>query len=198
MKNCRKCKEDKRDYEFSKCSRNKDGLTSYCKYCISKSSKNWYIRNKEHKDRKSREWLKENGERFKEYRAAWEEENRYRRKKYLSEWYQLNKTEISKKHREWWDSNPDKRRLYKHKYYVSLKDQMGVVSPDIIEKLSKEQDGMCYYCQEKLDKWHLEYMVPVSRGGLHDDKNLCLSCPFCNLRKHTKTVEEFLAEKEEI
>ncbi len=36
-------------------------------------------------------------------------------------------------------------------------------------------------------------MVPLSRGGTNGRENLCLSCPDCNLRKGTKTVNEFLS-----
>jgi 5-methylcytosine-specific restriction endonuclease McrA len=34
--------------------------------------------------------------------------------------------------------------------------------------------------------------LPVSRGGTHARENLCCACPTCNLRKGTRTEEEFL------
>ncbi len=196
-KECRRCKETKSAEEFSKSSRNKDGLISYCKECDSKYGKDWYARNKESNKQRSLKWAKENKEKFKEYQKKWDEENKEVRRRYQAKWYQENKKKVSANQKTWWDKNPDKRKLYKHKYYGKLRDQLGEVSSDIIEKLRIEQDNLCYYCDKKLDSWHLEHMVPVSRGGLHDDSNLCLSCPSCNLRKQTKTAEKFIQQLEE-
>jgi 5-methylcytosine-specific restriction endonuclease McrA len=38
---------------------------------------------------------------------------------------------------------------------------------------------------------HLDHVIPLAWGGLHDISNLCLACPTCNLRKHIKTGDEF-------
>ncbi len=197
-KNCRKCKEDKSVAEFSKSARNKDGLRSYCKACDSKVSKRWYSNNKQSNKERSQRWLAENKEVFREYQKSWEEENKKSRRNYHASWYQNNKERISRNHKEWWNNNPHKRRLYKNKYYGKIRNQGGEVSPDIIEKLFLIQNNLCYYCEGFLEEFHLEHMVPISRGGLHDDNNLCLSCPPCNLKKHTKTAEEFMADKEGI
>lgn len=53
------------------------------------------------------------------------------------------------------------------------------------------QDGRCFYCKEILTTWHIDHMSPLFRGGRHSKDNLCLSCPTCNRRKHTKTTQEF-------
>lgn len=64
--------------------------------------------------------------------------------------------------------------------------------PDLIEDiLWEEQKGKCFYCKSKLDIFHVDHKIPLSRGGLHDENNLCLACPSCNLKKHAKTEEEF-------
>jgi len=197
FKSCRKCKENKPAAEFSKSSRNKDGLISYCKSCDSKASKKWYRNNKQRNKERSQRWLEENKEKFNRYRKNWEQENKEARRNYQADWYQKHKDVTAASQKKWWAANPDKRKLYKHRYYGKLRNQLGHVSSDIIEKLFKEQDGLCYYCRKKpKEEWHLEHMFPVSRGGFHDDRNLCLSCPRCNLRKHTKTAEEFLALSE--
>lgn len=63
-------------------------------------------------------------------------------------------------------------------------------------QLLEEQDNRCYYCDRDLDEWHQEHMTPLSRGGSDDISNIAISCPSCNLKKNTKTAEEFLAEGE--
>ncbi len=63
---------------------------------------------------------------------------------------------------------------------------------DIIEKL-KEQNYLCYYCGDSLESnYHVDHMIPLSRGGSNGRDNICISCPTCNLRKNRKTAEEFI------
>ena len=63
-----------------------------------------------------------------------------------------------------------------------------------VEQKFIEQQGLCFYCDKDLNSigFHREHMVPLSRGGTNDRDNLCLSCPNCNLRKGSKTADEFL------
>ncbi len=64
-----------------------------------------------------------------------------------------------------------------------------------LRNLMREQDGKCFYCKKKLKQHHVEHKIPISRGGTHSKDNICLSCPRCNLTKHTQTAEEFLRNK---
>lgn len=43
-----------------------DGLHCYCKPCDSEYHKEWYVKNKEYKNKKSREWIGKNRERHNE------------------------------------------------------------------------------------------------------------------------------------
>ena len=48
-------------------------------------------------------------------------------------------------------------------------------------------DGACEYCRlpEVLSgaSFHIEHIVPSSRGGVDEESNLALSCPRCNMHK---------------
>ena len=49
---------------------------------------------------------------------------------------------------------------------------------------------VCFYCG---DPWqHLDHVIPLSRGGLHERANLVPACQPCNDSKGTKTPEEWL------
>ncbi len=62
-----------------------------------------------------------------------------------------------------------------------------------IDQMIADQDGLCAYCETPLtDDYHVEHMVPLSRGGRNDWTNLAIACPLCNRSKGTKTVEEFM------
>ena len=57
-----------------------------------------------------------------------------------------------------------------------------------------EKCGTCYLCIKPIQfgKDHLEHKTPISRGGTNEYCNLAVACQYCNLSKHTKTLEEFL------
>ncbi len=50
------------------------------------------------------------------------------------------------------------------------------------------------YCE---DRFHLDHMLPVSRGGINHHNNLCIACPTCNFSKGAMTDEEFRETIEE-
>lgn len=67
------------------------------------------------------------------------------------------------------------------------------ISPKKNVQVYLKTDGHCAYCGESLEdtKWHVEHMMPKSRGGDSDLSNLLPACEKCNLRKHARTVAEF-------
>lgn len=61
-----------------------------------------------------------------------------------------------------------------------------------------ERDGgMCHICLIGADPndWHLDHIVPVSRGGLDRYDNVAVSHPFCNLSKGDKMMHELSVDE---
>lgn len=59
-------------------------------------------------------------------------------------------------------------------------------------KIYKMANGRCFYCGLRLgSEWHIEHMIPLSRGGDSSTDNLCPSCKNCNMKKSDSTSEEF-------
>lgn len=55
-----------------------------------------------------------------------------------------------------------------------------------------EQERICRWCKALCaEGFHIDHIMPLSRGGLHELGNLCISCVSCNLRKHARHPEEF-------
>lgn len=54
----------------------------------------------------------------------------------------------------------------------------------------------CYLCENPISfgKDHLEHKIPLSRGGDNKYNNLAIACQKCNLKKFTKTEEEYRKE----
>lgn len=90
---------------------------------------------------------------------------------------------------------------YKHKYIVYNRNRRarlagapGTHTREDILKLFDNQDGLCNNpaCKVGLVQgYHVDHMVPVSRGGSNDPGNLQLLCRSCNDSKGTKTPEEW-------
>lgn len=109
-------------------------------------------------------------------------------------WRERNKERIAETRRRWAAQNPDRRRArsMKRRAEVRAADH-GCVSGDALRRLFSEYDGCCAYCTEVIDVLHWDHKTPISRGGKHCIDNLAPACASCNLRKYTKTAEEFLA-----
>ena len=52
--------------------------------------------------------------------------------------------------------------------------------------------GKCHLCGKQLrrEDWHLDHIIPLSRGGEHSYKNVAVSCPGCNLLKRARLSTE--------
>lgn len=103
MKNCKKCNNIFDKSFFNKSNQTKDGLTFYCKSCISIKKADYYIRNREKikqksseisktdyakEKRKERESSKEYKDRMKEYRSTEAYKNKIKERRHLIRQYQ--------------------------------------------------------------------------------------------------------------
>jgi 5-methylcytosine-specific restriction endonuclease McrA len=148
-----------------------------CRACKREADRRYRIRNHDKILQGQREWHKQNGnsnkEACKRYRNRHPEKYKASKKKYLK-------------------NNPEIRRVWEHRKRVIKANQLGDWKAEYEKVLFEVQKGLCFYCDTLLGEYHIEHMVPLSRGGMHDRKNIVLSCPDCNLRKGTRTVEEFM------
>lgn len=49
-------------------------------------------------------------------------------------------------------------------------------------------DGVCGICGEDVDpmNFHIDHVIPLSRGGEHGYHNVQVAHPLCNQEKHAK------------
>jgi 5-methylcytosine-specific restriction endonuclease McrA len=61
-----------------------------------------------------------------------------------------------------------------------------------IVEIKKLQRGKCAYCKLKLgDRFHVDHIVPIVKGGRNDRANLQILCAPCNHRKYSKDPMDF-------
>lgn len=129
---------------------------------------------------------------------------------YQRKWCAANREKQYASNRRCAKAHPEKRRQYVKDFYARNPDKLrvwaaqwgrrrraveGRFTVDDIAAIRCEQDGCCYYCGCALREYHIDHMIPISRGGTHWPDNLALTCPTCNLKKGAKTADEFIVSR---
>ena len=98
--------------------------------------------------------------------------------------------------RKFYKANPKKAKENCQKRRARKLNAMGVVSKDIENILLLKQKNKCACCKIEIkDKFHLDHIVSLIAGGMHEDLNLQILCVFCNLSKGSKDPVKFMQER---
>lgn len=65
---------------------------------------------------------------------------------------------------------------------------------DIRNRIFKRDDYTCQYCGKRGLKLECDHVIPVAKGGSHNDENLVTACFECNRSKKDKLVHEWRGE----
>lgn len=76
-----------------------------------------------------------------------------------------------------------KRRASKMNRNARIRGKSGFVSAKVIAELRSAQHGLCFYCKDKLNRFHVDHFIPIAKGGEHHKENLVIACQPCNSRK---------------
>src|SRR6266568_3754393 len=94
----------------------------------------------------------------------------------------------------------ERSHIRHHRRRSRNKAALGDYTAAQIQALLKKQKHCCYYaacghvrfqCVKGRYIYHIDHVIPLSRGGSNDISNLVLGCPTCNLRKNDKLPHEF-------
>lgn len=128
-----------------------------------------------------RAYYRRNPTPVREAAKAWAEANREARDANKRAWYEANRERVIRG-----------QSVYKARRRARLaRGECGCVTEPALRLLAELLGTSCSYCGGAFEHW--DHGVPLSRGGLHCIDNLVPSCAACNLTKHAKTQEEFLA-----
>lgn len=90
-------------------------------------------------------------------------------------------------------ANPDLYRALKANRRALEKNTEGVFSKLDIEYIKGCQKNKCAACKSLLNnKYHVDHIIALSKGGTNWPRNLQILCPTCNVRKHALANEDFM------
>lgn len=210
-----KIKEKNRKYREANSEKIAHKKKEYYLKNISKHSiknKIYRERNKEKIETTKRRYYEQNRDKIQELRKKFQAENRERLAEKKKQYKDSNKEKVadtnSRSGAKYRANNREKITKAKHKYYQenkmiyrlqnqkrkALKKQVGgALSKGIAEKVLALQKGKCRICKSKLiaKNFHLDHIVPISKGGQNIDSNIQILCPTCNLSKGAKMPHEY-------
>jgi 5-methylcytosine-specific restriction endonuclease McrA len=106
------------------------------------------------------------------------------------ETYGRRKEQAQLRHKEWLAANPHKRR--EHEAARRAKAGKDRYTADDVDRLLTLQAFRCVYCKHSIKlKFHVDHIMPLSKGGTNSAKNIQLLCQPCNQMKHAKHPVDF-------
>ena len=99
-------------------------------------------------------------------------------------WRERNRAKQQKSAREWAARNRERGNAHWHAYRARKRAaHVEHVDRDLVFVLA---DGICGICGTSADPWsfHVDHIVPLSKGGAHSYANTQPAHPACNWRKN--------------
>lgn len=123
-----------------------------------------------------------------------------RRKAFYLEWQRKNRDKVRAYQSKWRSENPERVLEYSRTYVANnrekvyagnkrseLRRHLLMAEAEVIvrSEIYERDNGRCHICGKQVsrDDFHVDHLVPLSRGGRHTRDNVALAHPTCNLRR---------------
>lgn len=185
-KKCTKCGEIKPLNEFYRNKASKDGYRSDCKDCCAARKKKWKENNRDKVLAEKRR-----------YRERHKDKINARIREYRTE----NKEYVNELKRKAYEENRERylelQRIRKRRYKARKRSNGGSYTSDELDDCLHYFNYRCAYTGEPLgDDYHMDHVVPVSKGGSSNIWNMVPSLPHVNISKLDRDMTEWYKEQD--
>ena len=91
-----------------------------------------------------------------------------------------------------WEKSVESARQSRRNRRARKMNSVGRNTAADVKRILMRQKHKCVYCKTNLKAgYHVDHIIPLSKGGSNGPKNLQCLCAFCNLSKGAKMPEEF-------
>src|SRR5271166_2713229 len=170
MKICPRCNLSKGLDDFYK-GTNRDGLMSWCKDCFCEHKRIEYQQSTKIRDEaRSRE------------RARYQNDVQFRAKSIAKKRSRRHSQEGKAYHRTYKQMHTNQTRMHSQ---TRRARKLGQFIEDVDPRVVYEMHGgMCGICKRFIDgEFHVDHVIPLSKGGMHGYVNVQPAHPICNLEK---------------
>lgn len=114
-------------------------------------------------------------------------DNKEHRASYLKEWKEKNRDRVNYYGRQWAKNNPEKHALRARLRKARIRKSEGSHTIEEVLCLLQRQKCKCASCGKSLkERYEVDHIVPISKGGANYIRNIQLLCVSCNRRKNAK------------
>jgi len=218
IKICPKCELGKEYSDFTKNKNTKDGLSSWCRICTRSSNKESYYKNHDSRLEHYREYHHANKDKINQYKKEYYVKNKENILELHKEYRVINKDKLSIYYKTYYEDNKDLIREKQKKYYYKTipaqkERSRKWASKNLAKRAEKSARRRALKLQQtppnadqnKIDaiyeertqlnkeagyiKYHVDHIIPLSKGGLHHEENLRVITATENLSKGDKLID---------
>lgn len=185
IKFCSRCNCTKPLDSFGIRKSNPDGRQLWCIPCLKEYNGAYYLANKERLKENVSKWVSENREVSKAIKKKWAIANPEKQRNAIKRWQEENEEQFLATRKKWREDNKEVLRV--HCINRRRKLAGGTLPKNIAEILMEKQSGICPCCLKPLGTdYHIDHIVPVSKGGSNTEDNVQLLHSKCNMIKNDR------------
>jgi len=148
----------------------------------------YYLRNKEKELARNKKYIAKHREHILAKKKESHKKNAAIELPQKRAWYQANREAQIKAATKWMANNPERARANCLRAAHRRRKAEGSFSQHDLKFLFARQYGLCYYCCTPIhERYEIDHIIPLSKGGTNWRHNLALACKPCNRAKAAKT-----------
>lgn len=197
---CPRCRQVLPHEAFQRCASTRDGCQTACRECRNKAAREHRLANHDTVRERERAAFARNREGNLARIAAWGERNPDRIHAAKARYRETHRDACREYNREYARTHPDVAKRAKARFnarhpervrsYILLR-KARIRGAPVVERFTRAEiyerdNGRCHICGRKVPRsaYHIDHLVPVSRGGEHSRRNVAVACPSCNQHRN--------------